>query len=166
MATGPRYRVPFRRRRECRTDYHVRRRLLTARETRAVIRRSNRNITVQFADFGMEGDRVGVTASTRDLVRLGWAGSCSNLPAAYLVGYLAGKRALAAGIGYAVPDIGMQRPQRGGVLFAAIKGMLDAGLEVPCSEEVLPVEDRLLGRHIDASIEAAVSGLKEKMEAE
>ncbi|NLU45357.1 MAG: 50S ribosomal protein L18 [Euryarchaeota archaeon] len=166
MATGPRYRVAFRRRRECRTDYYIRRRLLTGHETRAVIRRSNRNITVQFVDFGMEGDRVKVSASTKDLAKMGWTGACSTVPAAYLVGYLAGKRALDAGTEYAVPDIGMQKPQRGGVLFAVVKGMLDAGLDVPCSEEVLPAEDRILGRHIDASMEAAVSGLKEKMEAE
>ena len=31
MATGPRYKVAFRRRREGRTDYYVRRKLLTAR---------------------------------------------------------------------------------------------------------------------------------------
>jgi large subunit ribosomal protein L18 len=42
--------------------------------------------------------------------------------------------------------------------------MLDAGLEVPCSEDVLPEEDRIYGRHIDDSVEAAVNGIKDKME--
>lgn len=166
MATGPRYKVAFRRRRECRTDYYARRRLLTSHEARAVVRRSNKNISVQFAEFGMEGDRIIASAATCELVKLGWEHSCSSIPAAYLVGYLAGKKALNAGIEYAVLDIGMQNPKRGGVLFAVTKGMRDAGLEVPCSEEVLPAEDRIFGKHIGDSIEADVNGIKEKLEAE
>ena len=164
MATGPRYNVAFRRRREARTDYYVRRKLLRGGETRAIVRRSNKNITIQFADFDMGGDLIAATASSRELKALGWDKSCSSIPAAYLTGYLAGKKALKAGIEYAVLDIGMQNPQYGGVLFAAVSGMIDAGLEVPCSEDVLPEEDRIYGKHIDDSIEAAVNSLKEKME--
>ena len=166
MATGPRYKVAFRRRRELRTDYYTRKKLLTARETRAVVRRSNKNISIQFADFAMEGDKIIASASTKELKAMGWEYSCSSIPAAYLVGYLAGKRAVKEGIEYAVLDIGMQKVQHGGVLFATVAGMTDAGLEVPHSEEVLPDEDRLLGKHIDEAIEAAVESMKQKMEAE
>jgi len=166
MATGPRYKVAFRRRREYRTDYYARKKLLRSGELRAVVRRSNRNVTVQFIDFDMDGDKIRAEASTRELLKMGWEHSCSSIPAAYLVGYLAGKRALKDGIEYAVLDIGMQNPKRGGVLFASLKGMIDAGLEVPHSEDVLPVEDRIKGKHIDAGIEAALSSMKQKMEAE
>jgi large subunit ribosomal protein L18 len=166
MATGPRYRVPFRRRREGRTNYYIRRRLLASHETRAVLRRSNKNVTIQFVEFGMEGDRILATAGTRDLQKMGWEHSCSTIPAAYLAGYLAGKKALAAGIEFAVLDIGMQAPKKGGVLFAALAGMCDAGLEIPHGEGIRPADDRLNGKHIDEKIEAAVSSLKEKMEAE
>ena len=166
MATGPRYKVAFRRRRECRTDYYARRRLLRSHEARAVVRRSNKNITIQFAEFGMEGDKIMASATTNELVKMGWEYSCSSIPAAYLVGYLAGKNALKAGIEYAVLDIGMQNPKYGGVLFAVAKGMLDAGLEVPCGEDVLPAEDRIYGKHIDDSIEEAVGRMIEQMEAE
>lgn len=166
MATGPRYRVPFRRRREGRTNYYIRRRLLASHETRAVLRRSNKNVTIQFVEFDMEGDRILATAGTQDIVRMGWEHSCSNTPAAYLAGYLAGKKALAAGIEFAVLDIGMQVPKKGGVLFAALAGMSDAGLEIPHGDDVRPSDERLMGKHIDDKIEAAVSSLKEKMEAE
>ena len=166
MATGPRYKVAFRRRRENRTDYYARRRLLTSQEPRAIVRRSNKNVSIQFADFGMEGDSILASATTRELKAMGWNYSCSSIPAAYLVGFLAGKRAIKAGIEYAVLDIGMQTVQHGGVLFATVSGMIDAGLEVPCSEDVLPEEDRLNGKHIDDAIEAAVAALKDKMEAE
>ena len=164
MATGPRYNVAFRRRRETRTDYYVRRKLLRGGETRAIVRRSNKNISIQFADFDMGGDLIVAAATSKELKAMGWDKSCSSIPAAYLTGYRAGKKALKAGIEYAVLDIGMQNPQYGGVLFAAVSGMIDAGLEVPCSEDVLPEEDRIYGKHIDDSIEAAVNSLKEKME--
>jgi len=166
MATGPRYKVAFRRRRELRTDYYTRKKLLTARETRAVVRRSNKNITIQFVDFDMVGDKVIASATTKELKAMGWEYSCSSIPAAYLVGYLAGKRAIKEGIEYAVLDIGMQKVQHGGVLFATVAGMTDAGLEIPHSEEVLPDEDRLKGKHIDDAIEAAVDSIKQKMEAD
>ena len=166
MATGPRYKVAFRRRREYRTDYYARKKLLRSGESRAVVRRSNRNITIQFVDFDMEGDIVRAAASTRELRKMGWEYSCSTIPAAYLVGYLAGKRAMKDGIEYAVLDIGMQIPKHGGVLFAAVKGMADAGLEVPHSEEVLPAKDRIAGKHIDGGIEAAMGRVKKNMEAE
>ena len=166
MATGPRYRVAFRRRREGRTDYYMRRRLLTSRELRAVVRRSSKNVSIQFEEFGMEGDRVVASATSRELGRYGWDKSCSSIPAAYLTGYLAGKKALKAGIEYAVLDLGMQNPKHGGVLFATVAGMCDAGLEVPHSDEVLPDEERLNGAHIDESIAAAVAAAKDKMEAE
>lgn len=166
MATGPRYKVAFRRRRESRTDYYVRRRLLSSHEIRAVVRRSNRNITVQFVDFTMEGDRIVAAADTRTLAKAGWGHSCSSVPAGYLVGYAAGLKAKKAGIERAVLDLGMQNPQYGGVLFAVAKGMADAGLEVPVSEDVLPVEDRISGKHIDDRIEADVSSMKQKLEAE
>ncbi len=166
MATGPRYKVAFRRRRENRTDYYARRRLLSGQEARAIVRRSNKNVTIQIAEFGMEGDSILAAASTRELKAMGWNHSCSSIPAAYLVGYLAGKRAMKAGIEYAVLDIGMQKVQHGGVLFATVAGMCDAGLEVPHGEDVLPDEERILGKHIDEGIEADLNSLKEKMEAE
>ena len=166
MATGPRYKVAFRRRRECRTDYYARRKLLASHETRAVVRRSNRNITVQFVDFAMDGDRIIASADTKQLVKMGWNHSCSSLPAAYLVGYAAGLRAVKAEIEYVVLDLGRQNPQHGGVLFAVAKGLMDAGLEVPCSEDVLPEDDRLMGKHIDEAIAADVESMKQKLEAE
>ncbi|MDY0293367.1 MAG: 50S ribosomal protein L18 [Candidatus Methanomethylophilaceae archaeon] len=166
MATGPRYKVAFRRRREGRTDYYARRKLLASHEARAVVRRSQKNVNIQFVEFGMDGDRVVASATSKELRDMGWEHSCSNTPAAYLTGYLAGKRALKAGIEYAVLDIGMQNPRVGGVLFATLAGMCDAGLDIPHGEGILPAEDRIAGKHIDEGIEAAMESVKEKMEAE
>ena len=156
MATGPRYKVPFRRRRDNRTDYYIRKKLLTSGEMRAVVRRSSRNITIQFVKFGMGGDSVVTSATSQELRSIGWTHACSNIPAAYLTGYIAGKKALKAGVTYAVLDIGMQTPAKGAVLFAAVAGMTAAGLEIPHGDGVLPEDYRLFGEHIDEKIAADV----------
>ena len=166
MAMNARHSVPFRRRREGKTDYRARLALLKSRLPRAVVRKSLKNIQVQFIEFEMKGDRVLTTASGRELKKFGWGGSCSGIPAAYLTGFLAGKRALKNGIDRAVLDIGIERPTKGNKLFAALKGMLDAGVDIPHGEEMLPDESRIRGAHINAEeeFEKALNSLKEEFE--
>lgn len=165
MATGPRYNVAFRRRREGRTDYYARRKLLTGWKLRAVVRRSNKNVSVQFEEFRMEGDRTIVTATSKELNKYGWERACSSIPAAYLTGYLAGKKALKSGIEYAILDIGLQTPKHGGVLFAAVAGMCEAGLKIPYGDGVLPEKSRLNGAHISEDIASIITATMKKMEA-
>src|SRR5688500_19800749 len=102
MAIGPRTRVPFRRRREGRTDYRRRLGLLRSGQTRVVVRRTATNVIVQFVDWTEGGDAVKATAVAQELAKLGWEGSSKNTPAAYLTGLLAGKRAAKAGVESAV----------------------------------------------------------------
>jgi len=52
----------------------------------------------------------------------------------------------------------------GNRVFAALKGMVDAGLEIPHGDSVLPVEDRLNGAHIDESYASVVEATKSKIE--
>ncbi len=146
MSTGPRTRVPFRRRREGRTDYRRRLALLKSGQTRLVVRRTATNVIVQFVDWAETGDAVKATAVAQELKALGWEGSPKNTPAAYLTGLLAGKRAKEAGVEEAVLDIGRRVPTTGSRLFAVLKGVLDAGVEVPHGgEELYPSEERLTG---------------------
>lgn len=166
MASGPRYKVPFRRRREGRTDYRQRAALLRARVPRAVVRTSLRHTSVQLVEFDAQGDRIVASAHSRELTDMGWKSSTGNLPAAYLTGYLAGKRAVKKGVDQAVLDIGLKEPVKGSAAFATLKGMLDAGLEIPHGEEILPSEDRLKGKHINADIEKMVEEVKNRMEGD
>lgn len=149
MGEGPRYRTPFRRRREGKTDYRKRLGLVKSGKPRLVVRRSSRTITVQFVDFGEQGDVVRAAATSRELGAKGWTHSTAATPAAYLTGLLAAQRAKKAGIEEAVLDIGRQEPTPGGRLFAALKGVLDGGVDVPHDEEVLPDENRLQGQHLE-----------------
>ena len=58
MAKGPRYRRPFRRRAEGKTNYHKRLKLLKSKKLRAVIRASNNHITVQIVQSKLGGDKI------------------------------------------------------------------------------------------------------------
>lgn len=163
MAHGPVYRVPFRRRREGRTDYRTRLGLLKSRKPRVVVRRTSRNVTVQFAEFHPDGDRILAQATAQELADLGWTGSPTSTPAAYLTGLLAGSRAKAAGIEEGVLDIGRRRPTRGSRVFGALKGVLDAGLDVPHGDDVLPADDRLNGAHMGDDVPTMVEAVKSKI---
>lgn len=140
--------LKFRRRRTGHTNYRKRLLLLKSGKPRLVVRKSNRHCTVQVVTYKPEGDRTEVHITTKHLKRYGWLGK-RNIPSAYLCGYLAGKLAIKKGISEAVLDIGLLTPIHKGVVFAALKGALDAGLKIPHSKEALPDEDKISGKHIE-----------------
>jgi large subunit ribosomal protein L18 len=150
MATGPRYFVPFRRRREGKTDYYQRTKLVVADVPRMVVRKTNRHIIIQLVTAEMDGDRTLVAANSSELTEFGFKGSLSSTPAAYLTGLLFAAKARKANYKAAVLDIGLNRATPGARVFAALKGAIDAGLEIPHGEEILPDEARVKGEHIVA----------------
>jgi len=163
MAQGPRHRVPLKRRRENRTDYRSRKALIKSELPRAVVRKSNRHVRVQIIDFAMEGDKVIASGYSGELADIGWKGNCDNTPGAYLTGLLAGTRSIDAGVKEAVLDIGRHVPVKGSVIFAALKGLLDAGMTLPYSKEVLPNDDRVSGKHLSESTQKSFTAVKTKM---
>lgn len=149
MATGPSYRVAFRRRREGKTDYQQRRSLVLSGLPRLVVRGSLRNISAEMIMAEADGDKVIAFAHSRELTsKHGWLGDTGNLPAAYLTGLLCGLKALNQGVKEAVLDLGLHHPSKGARVFAALKGVLDAGLLVPFDEAKLPDQKRLTGQHV------------------
>lgn len=149
MSKNPRYRVPVRRRREQKTDYYLRRKLLISRLPRLVVRRKSNTILAQIIESLPEGDRVLVTAHSNELRRnYGWKGHCGNIPAAYLTGLLIGLKAQKKKIKKTILDIGLQPSVKNNSLFAVLKGALDGKLEIPHEENVLPDDSRIRGEHI------------------
>ncbi len=163
-AQGPHYRVAFRRRREGKTDYRRRQRMLRSGKPRAVVRKTLNQTLVQVVEADAAGDRVIATARSYDLKEHGWAAGTGNVPAAYLTGYLAGKRALSKGVKEAVLDLGLQEPSKGGRVFAALQGLLDAGVHVPHDKAILPDKKRIRGEHIGEAATKAFDTVKAKLE--
>ena len=149
MAKGANYRVPYRRRREKKTDYAARRILATSEYPRFVVRVSNKEITVQVTKSEIEGDYVLANVSSKELKsKYGWKASGKNIPAAYLIGYIAGKKALGAGIKIANLDMGLKRVTTGNKVFAVVQGANDAGLEIPVDSDVVPSQEAMNGKVI------------------
>lgn len=108
MAHGPRYKLAFRRRREGKTDYRARYKMVETGKSRFVVRITTYHVIAQIINVGRDGDETLVSAHSKQLQKMGWLGGTSNTAAAYLTGYLCGKRALKEGIDEAVLDIGLR----------------------------------------------------------
>jgi len=165
MAKGPRYRRPFRRRAEGKTNYHRRMKLLKSKKLRAVIRASNNHIIVQIIQSKIGGDKIIVSAHSKELVsKFGWNANTGNIPAAYLTGFLAGTKAKKQNVQEAILDLGMFL-HRNRVL-AAFKGMVQSGIEIPHNEDFFPdnIEEIITGSHIEQYANLLKSENPEKYE--
>jgi len=130
-----------RRRAEAKTDYRARLTLLKSDKPRLIIRRTNRYIIVQIVESTAAQDKILFGTSSASLLAKGWpkdkAGSLKSLPAAYLAGLMLAKMAKGK-IKEAVLDLGMQRNIAKSRIYAALNGVIDGGLNVPHSKEILP----------------------------
>ena len=138
----------LRRRREGVTDYRARRRAIVSESPLLVVRLSNKNVSVQFVKPTVKGDVVMSSAHSKELVKLGWPGSAKSTPACYLLGLLAGKKALSSGVKGAVVYNGVAPFIKGSRIAALLKGVTDAGVEVPVGEGAFPSEERITGKSI------------------
>ena len=136
----------LRRIRNEKTNYSKRKRMLMGHRDFITVQISNENTQVQIHQPKLTGDIVISSAHSRFLTQKGWKGSRKNIPAAYLTGYSAGKKALGKGTSSAIMYSGTRKyTQR---MAAALKGIIDAGVEVPANEETFPPEARLNGEHL------------------
>lgn len=141
--------VPLlRRRRQGTTDYRARKRAITSRRPLLVVRVSNKNVSSQFVKPEVKGDMVIASAHSKELAKLGWHGSLKSTPACYLLGVLAGKKAMAAGVKEAVLYNGLTPFIKGSRIASFLKGVVDAGIEIPVGEEAFPSEERISGKPI------------------
>jgi len=139
----------LRRRREGRTNYRKRLKLLLSRKTRCVVRLTSKHSIVQFVDYSESKDFVRTGATSKELVKFGWDKSTSNVTAAYLAGYLAGVKARKIGISEAILDSGFHNPNISERLKACVKGVIESGIFVPFDLKV--DEERMKGAHINGT---------------
>lgn len=134
-----------RRRQEARTDYKARLHLLASEKPRVVFRKTNRYLLAQIIISEIAQDKVLCNATTKDLLNHGWPeklkGSLKSLPAAYLLGHLIVQKAKNVKSG--ILDLGLIRHVPKSRAYAFVKGMKDAGFDIPCKDDVLPDESQL-----------------------
>jgi len=142
----------LKRRKEGITDYRKRYRLLKSGITRAVVRPSNKGFMIEFVDYNPEGDKILVTVTDITLKKI-YNVTGNNIQMYYLGGYLAGKKAIEKHIESAIFDTGRYKFVHGGRLAAALKGIKDAGVNIPANEDVFPDESRLNGEHLKNKVD-------------
>ncbi|KAG4971836.1 hypothetical protein JHK85_038257 [Glycine max] len=124
-----RYQVKFKRRREGKTDYRARIRLINQDKNkyntpkyRFVVRFSNKDIVAQIISASIAGDLVLATAYSHELPRYGLEVGLTNYAAAYCTGLLLARRVL--------KTLEMDEEYEGNV-----EGALDGGLDIPHSDK-------------------------------
>ena len=134
---------------------------------RAVVRVSNTQVICQLVSYNPGGDAILHSVNGKSLTdSCAWPEDASkkSIPACYVAGYALGKKAVSAGNHEAVLDIGLAASSPGSRVFSALKGMIDAGLDIPHGTSVLPNEERLSGKHIDDSLSSSVEASIEAIE--
>ena len=140
------YSSTFRRIREKKTNYRKREKLLVGKKDFVTVNVSDQNISAQLIRPDLLGDKVMASVHSNELLSYGWKGSRKNIPSCYLVGLLLGKKCLQKKISSAILYIGKRHFTT--KIAACLKGLSEAGLEMPFSENILPSEDRIQGNHI------------------
>ncbi len=154
--------IQHKRRRQGKTDYRLRLKLIKSGKPRFVVRKSSNNMICQVVKHNAKGDITMVSSDSRELAGLGWKFHRGNVPAAYLTGFLCGSRAVKNRITSAILDAGLYTSTKGSRIYAAVKGAVDAGMEIPVSKDILPAEGRIMGKHINEKIAAEVESIKKK----
>jgi len=136
--------------------------MLMGRKDFVTVQISNENIQVQIHKPELSGDKVIASAHSRFLLSKGWKGSRKNIPAAYLTGYVAGKKAINKGEKNVIMYSGTRKyTQR---MAAALKGIIDAGLEIPADPETFPADERINGEHL--KVKNDISQMKSTIDSE
>ncbi|CAB4481234.1 unnamed protein product [Rhizophagus irregularis] len=148
-----RYQVKYRRRREGKTDYYARKRLVVQAKNkynspkyRLVVRFTNTDVIVQIIYAKLDGDFVLTAAYSHELKKYGIKIGLTNWAATYATGLLAARRVLTKlgladkYLGITEPD-GLKRTSTGSKVFAALKGASDGGIFIPHGENRFPGYD-------------------------
>lgn len=163
-----RYKVAFRRRRECKTDYQQRTKLIAQDKNkyntpkyRFVVRITNRDVVCQIFSSDLTHDECIASAYSHELKRYGLTVGLKNYAAAYCTGLLLARRVLKkyemedgeqveevdgeffladedSGAFKAYMDLGLARATTGANVFGALKGAVDGGLHIPHNTKRFP----------------------------
>ena len=150
MATKKPKTVLFRRKRENRTNYNKRLKLLLSQKPRLVVRFTNQRIIAQVIKFDHSGDKVLAATDSSTLKKYGWNYSYKNFPAAYLTGMMVAKMAQSNNCTECILDTGFKQTIKKGKIYAFLKGAIDAGLTIPHGDDdIFPNEDVISGKNVE-----------------
>ena len=148
--------VSKRRRKENKTDYLKRLKLLKSDKPRIVFRKTNKYIIAQYVLSKEAQDKVSFGITSKELVKYGWpesaVGGLKSVTASYLTGYLIGKTIIKKKLAEPIIDFGMIPALHKSKVFAFLKGVVDSGIKINCKKEAFPEEARIKGEHLKNKI--------------
>jgi len=152
-----RFQVKWRRRREGKTNYHNRKKILiqdkqkyNAAKYRLVVRISKRNILCQLIYSRLEGDFVLSSSYSRKLGLIGLPLVNNNFSTSYINGLNLSRKFFIENFSCeksknllknkfkVILDIGLTRVTTGNKVFSAMKGAVDGGFSIPHNEKRFP----------------------------
>ena len=173
-----RFQVKWRRRREGKTNYHSRKKLLlqdkqkyNVAKYRLVVRFSKKNILCQLIYSRLEGDFVINSSYSKNLPNIGLPLINNNYSTSYINGLYLSKKFFSENFldikkkqpknnFTVILDLGLVRVTTGNKVFAAMKGAVDGGFSIPHNEKRFPgfkknedfeievMKDRIEGKHV------------------
>ncbi len=153
-----------RRRKENKTDYLKRIRLLRSETPRIVLRRTNKHFIAHYTTSESAQDKIVFGMTSKELLKYGLSesakGSLKSISTAYLFGVLIGKQILDKKLTTPIVDLGMMKTLHKSKPYAFLKGLIEAGLEINCKEEAFPSEERIRGEHLKNKINVEEIKLK------
>ena len=156
----------YKRRRENKTDYKSRLNLLKAGLPRLVVRKTDRYIIAHIVKSKEAQDYTVAYANSKEILKYGWPANTKNLAAAYLTGFLLGKKFLKSGKKpeKLILDLGLQRSTKGSRIYSIVKGLLDSGANVLCQKEMLPNSERINMEYKNPKMKEILNVVKLKIE--
>ena len=145
-----------RRRKQGKTDYLKRIKLLKSKKPRVVFRKTNKYILAQYVTSNEAKDKIVIGISSKDLMKYGWTkenqGALKSTTASYLTGFLIGKKIMKEKLEQPILDLGMIKTIHKSKPYAFLKGLIDSGIQISCNEEAFPEETRIKGEHLKNKI--------------
>ena len=157
-----------RRRKESKTNYHKRLKLLKSGLPRVVFRKTNKYVIAQYVESKEAQDIIRMGITSKQLFKYGWPlefkGSLKSIPASYLSGFLIGKKIIKNNLQDPIVDFGMMRVLNKTKVYSFIKGMMDSGIKIKCKEECFPDEERIRGKNMKKDFSKMFDEIKSKIE--
>ncbi|MEK6842429.1 MAG: 50S ribosomal protein L18 [Nanoarchaeota archaeon] len=157
-----------RRRKESKTDYMKRLKLLKSEKPRIVFRKTNRYVIAQYITNKETQDKIEFGVSSKSLLKHGWPeefkGSLKSIPASYLTGLLIGKMIIKNKKQTPIADFGMARGIHGSKIFAFLKGLVNSGLKIKHESKIFPSEERIKGTHLKKDFSKIFGKIKSSIE--
>ncbi len=159
-----------RRRKENKTDYLKRLKLLKSGIPRIVFRKTNKYLIVQYVSSKHAKDKVEMGLSSKQLIKYGWPkefqGSLKSIPASYLTGFLIGKKIINEKKETPIIDFGMMRVLHKTKIFGFLKGLIDAGVEIKYKKDVFPNDKKITGKNLKKDFSKIFNEIKSKISKE